>query len=47
MNPVLALLEQDLRKLPIGQKLNFAHHPYLCKGLKNHLINIFFKQESL
>ncbi|WP_164707608.1 hypothetical protein [Bathymodiolus thermophilus thioautotrophic gill symbiont] len=33
LNPALALLGQDLRKLPIGQKLNFANHPYLCKGL--------------
>ncbi|WP_139458957.1 hypothetical protein [Bathymodiolus thermophilus thioautotrophic gill symbiont] len=34
LNPVLALLGQDLRKLPSGQKLNFANHPYLYKGLK-------------
>jgi len=33
LNPALALLGQDLRKLPSGQKLNFANHPYLCKGL--------------
>ncbi|CAB5494847.1 hypothetical protein THERMOS_181 [Bathymodiolus thermophilus thioautotrophic gill symbiont] len=33
LNPALALLGQGLRKLPIGQKLNFANHPYLCKGL--------------
>ncbi|CAB5498260.1 hypothetical protein THERMOT_1241 [Bathymodiolus thermophilus thioautotrophic gill symbiont] len=35
LNPALALLGQYLRKLPIGQKLNFANHPYfyaLCKG---------------
>ncbi|CAB5505349.1 hypothetical protein BTHERMOSOX_622 [Bathymodiolus thermophilus thioautotrophic gill symbiont] len=24
---------QGLRKLPSGKKLNFANHPYLCKGL--------------
>ncbi|CAB5497936.1 hypothetical protein THERMOS_750, partial [Bathymodiolus thermophilus thioautotrophic gill symbiont] len=41
LNPALALLGQDLRKLPIGQKLNFANHPYLCKGL-NIKITIFF-----
>ncbi|WP_143108858.1 hypothetical protein [Bathymodiolus thermophilus thioautotrophic gill symbiont] len=33
LNPALALLGQGLRKLPIGKKLNFANHPYLCKGL--------------
>ncbi|AYQ57368.1 hypothetical protein MS2017_1689 [Bathymodiolus thermophilus thioautotrophic gill symbiont] len=33
LNPVLALLGQGLRKSPSGQKLNFANHPYLCKGL--------------
>ncbi|WP_122950914.1 hypothetical protein [Bathymodiolus thermophilus thioautotrophic gill symbiont] len=33
LNPALALLGQGLRKSPIGQKLNFANHPYLCKGL--------------
>ncbi|CAB5495019.1 hypothetical protein THERMOT_225 [Bathymodiolus thermophilus thioautotrophic gill symbiont] len=27
------MLGQGLRKLPSGQKLNFANHPYLCKGL--------------
>ena len=32
-NPALALLEQSLIKSPIRQKLNFANHPYLCKGL--------------
>ncbi|WP_180334649.1 hypothetical protein [Bathymodiolus thermophilus thioautotrophic gill symbiont] len=34
LNPALALLGQSLRKLPSGQRLNFANHPYLCKGLK-------------
>jgi hypothetical protein len=29
----LALLGQGLKKSPIGQKLDFANHPYLCKGL--------------
>jgi hypothetical protein len=24
---------QGLKKSPIGQKLDFANHPYLCKGL--------------
>jgi len=33
LNPALALLGQGLRKSPSGQKLNFANHPYLCKGL--------------
>jgi hypothetical protein len=33
LNPALALLGQGLKKLPIGQKLDFANHPYLCKGL--------------
>jgi len=33
LNPALALPGQGLRKLPSGQKLNFANHPYLCKGL--------------
>ncbi|AYQ56810.1 hypothetical protein MS2017_1104 [Bathymodiolus thermophilus thioautotrophic gill symbiont] len=33
LNPALALLGQGLRKLPIRQKLNFANHPYLGKGL--------------
>jgi 4a-hydroxytetrahydrobiopterin dehydratase len=26
-------LGQGLKKSPIGQKLDFANHPYLCKGL--------------
>jgi hypothetical protein len=33
LNPALALLGQGLKKPPIGQKLDFANHPYLCKGL--------------
>ncbi|SMN12395.1 hypothetical protein SPBRAN_842 [uncultured Candidatus Thioglobus sp.] len=33
LNPALTLLGQGLRKSPIRQKLNFANHPYLCKGL--------------
>ncbi|SFV87273.1 hypothetical protein MNB_SUP05-SYMBIONT-4-856 [hydrothermal vent metagenome] len=33
LNSTLALLGLSLRKLPIWQKLNFANHPYLCKGL--------------
>ncbi|AYQ56112.1 hypothetical protein MS2017_0366 [Bathymodiolus thermophilus thioautotrophic gill symbiont] len=33
LNPALVLLRQGLRKSPSGQKLNFANHPYLCKGL--------------
>jgi hypothetical protein len=24
---------EGLKKSPIGQKLDFANHPYLCKGL--------------
>jgi hypothetical protein len=31
--PALALLGQGLKKSPIGQKLDFANHPYLCKDL--------------
>jgi hypothetical protein len=27
-------LGQGLKKSPIGQKLDFANHPYLCKGLR-------------
>ncbi|SFV89252.1 hypothetical protein MNB_SUP05-SYMBIONT-5-1197 [hydrothermal vent metagenome] len=34
LNPALALLGLSLRKSPIWQKLNFANHLYLCKGLK-------------
>ncbi|CAC9435186.1 hypothetical protein [uncultured Gammaproteobacteria bacterium] len=34
LNPALALLGQGLRKSPIWKKLNFANHPYLCKGLQ-------------
>ncbi|VVH62681.1 hypothetical protein BSPWISOX_960, partial [uncultured Gammaproteobacteria bacterium] len=33
LNPALTLLGQGLKKSPIGQKLDFANHPYLCKGL--------------
>jgi hypothetical protein len=33
LNPALALLGQGLKKSPIGQKLDFANHPYLCKSL--------------
>jgi hypothetical protein len=33
LNPALALLGQGLKKSPIGQKLDFTNHPYLCKGL--------------
>jgi hypothetical protein len=33
LNPALALLGQGLKKLPIGQKLDFANHSYLCKGI--------------
>jgi hypothetical protein len=29
----MLLLGQGLKKSPIGQKLDFANHPYLCKGL--------------
>ncbi|VVM18806.1 hypothetical protein BSPWISOXPB_10048 [uncultured Gammaproteobacteria bacterium] len=37
LNPALALLGQGLKKSPIGQKLDFANHPYLCKGLSSRL----------
>jgi hypothetical protein len=30
LNPALALLGQALKKSPIGQKLDFANHSYLC-----------------
>jgi hypothetical protein len=33
LNLALALLGQGLKKSPIGQKLDFANHSYLCKGL--------------
>jgi hypothetical protein len=33
LNPALVLLGQGLKKSPIGQKLDFANHPYLCKSL--------------
>ncbi|OJA03708.1 hypothetical protein, partial [Bathymodiolus thermophilus thioautotrophic gill symbiont] len=33
LNPALVLPGQGLRKSPSGQKLNFANHPYLYKGL--------------
>jgi hypothetical protein len=39
LNPALALLGQGLKKSPIGQKLDFANHPYLCKGL-NQTLNL-------
>ncbi|CAB5502540.1 hypothetical protein THERMOT_1636 [Bathymodiolus thermophilus thioautotrophic gill symbiont] len=42
LNPALALLGQGLRKLPSGKKLNFANHPYLCKGLTIFILFIFF-----
>jgi hypothetical protein len=31
--PALTLLGQGLKKSPIGKKLDFANHSYLCKGL--------------
>jgi hypothetical protein len=37
LNPTLALLGQGLKKSPIGQTLDFANHPYLCKGLLNYI----------
>ncbi|WP_138146624.1 hypothetical protein [Bathymodiolus heckerae thiotrophic gill symbiont] len=39
LNPALTLLGQGLRKSPIWQKLNFANHPYLCKGLHKNKQN--------
>ncbi|SMN12698.1 hypothetical protein BHECKSOX2_664 [Bathymodiolus heckerae thiotrophic gill symbiont] len=48
LNPALALLGQGLRKSPIWQKLNFANHPYLCKGLiKNKLGKSVYKPGSV
>jgi hypothetical protein len=43
--PALALPGQGLKKSPIGQKLDFANHPYLCKGL--YIIVAFFKNASI
>jgi hypothetical protein len=40
LNPALALLGQGLKKLPIGQKLDFANYPYLCKGLLANRLGI-------
>jgi hypothetical protein len=40
LNPALALLGQGLKKSPSGQKLDFANHPYLRKGL---YLPVFFK----
>jgi hypothetical protein len=40
LNPALALLGQGLKKSPIGQKLDFANHPYLCKGLNLMIFNL-------
>ncbi|WP_143108600.1 hypothetical protein [Bathymodiolus thermophilus thioautotrophic gill symbiont] len=49
LNPALALLGQGLRKSPSGQKLNFANHPYLYKGLTKPVLFIvyFFKERIL
>jgi hypothetical protein len=33
VDTILTLLGQGLKKSPIGQKLAFVNHPYLCKGL--------------
>jgi hypothetical protein len=30
---IAGLIGQGLKKSPSGQKLDFANHPYLCKGL--------------
>jgi hypothetical protein len=40
LNPALALLGQALKKSPIGRKLDFANHPYLCKGLLNYITGL-------
>ncbi|SHN92324.1 Mobile element protein [bacterium endosymbiont of Bathymodiolus sp. 5 South] len=39
------MLGQGLKKSPIGQKLDFTNHPYLCKGLNefNHGIGIIIE----
>jgi hypothetical protein len=37
-------LRQGLKKSPIGQKLDFANHPYLCKGPKKFVKFIFAKR---
>jgi hypothetical protein len=42
LNPALALLGQGLKKSPIGQKLDFANHSYLCKGLYIFLAFLLF-----
>jgi hypothetical protein len=42
LNPALALLGQGLKKSPIGKKLDFSNHPYLCKGLSYFYFNVNF-----
>jgi hypothetical protein len=41
---------QGLKKLPIRQKLDFANHPYLCKGLtvlkKSGIFTQFYQKIS-
>ncbi|VVM25252.1 hypothetical protein BSPWISOXPB_2740 [uncultured Gammaproteobacteria bacterium] len=47
LNPALALLGQGLKKSPIGQKLDFANHPYLCKGLYWFFCDFCFDLQNL
>ncbi|SMN16430.1 hypothetical protein CRYPD_1033 [uncultured Candidatus Thioglobus sp.] len=46
LNPALALLGQGLRKSPIWKKLNFANHPYLCKGLILFIVVTYDNKEK-
>jgi hypothetical protein len=47
LNPALVLLGQDLKKSPIGQKLDFASHPYLCKGLYKAFNNNYYPLDNI
>jgi hypothetical protein len=41
LNPALVLLGQALKKSPIGQKLDFANHSYLCNSFIGFVANHF------
>ncbi|VVM23536.1 hypothetical protein BSPWISOXPB_7147 [uncultured Gammaproteobacteria bacterium] len=47
LNPALALLGQGLKKSPIGQKLDFASHSYLCKGLYKVFNNNYYPLDNI
>jgi hypothetical protein len=42
----LALRGQGLKKSPIGQKLDFASHSYLCKGLYKVFNNNYYPLDN-